>query len=437
VTAAVLEAEQLAREAYSHGRRLDRRWASAIVGSAVVLGVASLFGVAFLSPSGWRSVIAAFAAVFIAATTLAVCALVFGRRSRVAPVIGRLPRRAPAREVVAASVSVGALAFGITVASALSGPGEPESVASNAPLAPLSAPIPGRESSVAAPPSVKPEVTPERARPSGDVNRRGKDAVGPGQLYVPESFAASGEPFDVVVHFHGHADVVVDSVALAGLNAVVVVVNMKKGSKYHEYFQDPAALPALLDQVQTQMEERGLDGARVGRVALSSFSSGSGALTTILNAPGGSERVDAVVILDGLHVRWADESRTRVDPNEISPLVRFASAARDGKGLFVITHSNAKAIEHANAGAVADAILVATGVDRAADRTSPRPVEVDGAAKLFHDGKIQRLEGGTRTQMGGLHILGFENRAPGHQPAHLVQMSATALPLLVDRWAKR
>ena len=48
--------------------------------------------------------------------------------------------------------------------------------------------------------------------------------------------------------------------------------------------------------------------------------------------------------------------------------------------------------------------------------------------------KQQWLEADSMARMKGLVILGYEGRTPEHHMAHLVQMSVTALPPLVERW---
>jgi hypothetical protein len=126
-----------------------------------------------------------------------------------------------------------------------------------------------------------------------------------------------------------------------------------------------------------------------------------------------------------------------VDPHEISPLLKFARAARNGDKLLVITHSGVPSEDQANAGAVADLLLEELGAERKPATEAPAPVSIDGAAQLFHDGKVINLEPGTTAGTGGVQIRGYKNKTPGHQPAHLVQMSQTALPLLAQRWKSR
>lgn len=272
---------------------------------------------------------------------------------------------------------------------------------------------------------------------AGGIDRSSKEGVGPGNLYLPASFQAKGGTFDVLVHAHGSPSVVVKSVELAGLDAAVVVMNMKKGSKYHEYFQDPGAFAALLEEVRKQTEKRGVAGARIGRVALSSFSSGSGSVISILSGSRSVELVDAVLVLDGLQVRWENDRPGRVDPHEISPLLKFARAAQRGDKLLVITHSGVAGEKQANAGAVADLLLESLGAERKPATEAPAPVSIDGAGGLFHDGNVIHLTPGTTASAGGVQIRGYGNKTPGHQPAHLVQMSQTALPALAERWKSR
>jgi hypothetical protein len=266
--------------------------------------------------------------------------------------------------------------------------------------------------------------------------RDGKDGAGPGLLYIPSGFASADGSYDLLVHVHGHDTLVLAAVNAARLNAPVLVVNQSRRQSYGELFEDPASFNALLDQAKVALQKRGLREPRQRRVALSSFAVGSGALASILQVPANAKLVDAVIVLDGLRVRWVDEDRRdKVDHNELSPFLSFSKSAVEGNKLFVITHSANVGIEQAGSGAAADAILKAAGKTREPSKKTPPPVEVPNAEKLFPDGTVHKLEAESVADAGGLHVLGYANKAPGHQVAHVVQMSVTALPFLVQRWS--
>ena len=302
-------------------------------------------------------------------------------------------------------------------------------------MAPVTqAPVSALGEAALAPPKAEDARADEAA--DRDLVRTGSDNVGEGVLYVPDTFHSADGSFDLLLHFNGQPAVVVQSAARAGLNALVHVTNVERGTKYHKYLRDPVQFATLLEQIRAQAEKRGLRGGHLRRLALGSFGSGSGTLAGILGIERNVERIDAIYVLEGLQARWLNKQRERVDPNDIAPFLVFARLASQGQKLFVITHSHGGGDDkHAGAARAADAILEAVGATRVPDTTSPPPAELEGAAKLFADGKVPQLEAESTAQAQGLHVLGYANTAPGHQLAHMVEMSVTVLPLLVDRWS--
>ena len=132
-----------------------------------------------------------------------------------------------------------------------------------------------------------------------------------------------------------------ESLAHAKIGAVFVPQNLGVGSApYDSRFAPPGAFPELLDRVQAAMKRRGLDHARLGRVALVAWSAGHAAVSRILSDPAVAERVDAVILLDGLHVAHAPGSRRQPALEQLAPYERFAGWAAEGRKLFVITHSD-------------------------------------------------------------------------------------------------
>jgi hypothetical protein len=169
-------------------------------------------------------------------------------------------------------------------------------------------------------------------------------------------------------------------------------------------------------------------------VALSSWSTGSGAVAQILAYPRNVEQIDAVLVLEGLHAGWLDERRDRrVDPNKIAAFVRLAEHAKDGKKLFAITHSSARTEEYADTRTVSTAILEAVGVERKPAEGAPHKVTLEASKKLLRE-EPAWLEAESAARSGDFHVLGYRGKQPEHQMSHLLQMSVTALPLLAKRW---
>jgi hypothetical protein len=275
---------------------------------------------------------------------------------------------------------------------------------------------------------------PSAGRADKDLKRTGPETVAAGALAVPASFRSDDGVFDLLVHFHGSAVVVAESAAAAKLNAVVYVSNADGGKKYWKRFQSPQAFAQLLEDVRAHLAKKGLRDARLGRLALSSWSSGYGALIQILHNNKHADAVDAVLILEGLHARWVNERRRLVDKSSLSALIQFGRAATERSKLLAISHSGVVIEDLADSGTVSNVILSELGVKREPTSGQPPKVEIRGAATMFPDKQQRWLEAATAAKSGDLHVLGFRGGYPGHHIPHLVQMSVTVLPLLRDRW---
>jgi hypothetical protein len=293
------------------------------------------------------------------------------------------------------------------------------------------------ETAMSLPPPPKltiPDIPPEK-RADYKLRREGHVLVSGGLLVVPPSFRSDDGAFDLLVHFHGNSQIVQESAGAAKINALVYIVNAGNGfGPYAERYKALSTFDDNLAKVQETAEKRGLKGAKLRRIALSSWSAGYGAIARILDSDKNQERVDALLVMDGLHVVSTNErAATGVDPGRLEPFLRFAQAAAEEKKLFSITHAEAANPESPSTHAAADAILGKVGVDRAAASATPPRVSLTTAIGVPKSAE-QRLEQTSEARRGGLHVRGYKGRTPEHQLAHLVQMSVTVLPALVERW---
>ncbi|HZO12318.1 MAG TPA: hypothetical protein VFB62_03645 [Polyangiaceae bacterium] len=406
--------EQLLGEIAKRLKDRNARIAS-IAAPVLALLFLILLGVSDSAIWRWLLAVVAFSLGFVVLTVA--LATVVTRRKR--------PTAAPSasRGVIAAGLAVpAALAALLTGAVAMSSsPGDAEDEGTPRVAAQMAAPT----ASASARP--KPKVDDKLQR---DVRERS----GNGSLYVPPHFAPDGSEFDLLVHFHGSATVVEQSVNAAKLNALVYVVSKEKGKNYWKQFGPPGSFAAMLSQIEADVDKRGLPDAKVRRVAVSSWSVGYGAISQMLSFDAAVERLDAVLILEGLVAGWLDENkRERVDPNKITPFVRFAELAVDDKKLFVITHSNAKTRDYASTRTVTDTMLEQLNIEREPTKGAPPKPKFEAATKQFPKGPVW-LEAATTAHKGGFYVLAYKGENPELHIAHFVQMSGTALPLLVDRW---
>ena len=222
--------------------------------------------------------------------------------------------------------------------------------------------------------------------------------------------------------------------ARAHLNAVVVIINLGVGSgRYEDRYASPIAMRDTLVRVDAAMRERGLATPTLRRLGLGAWSAGYGAVVKLIQEPELADRIDSVVLLDGLHVGFAEGTKK---PDEISlaPIVKYADRAARGERLFVVTHSKIDPIDYASVEQTTDAVLAHLGIER---------VEVHGTTELpplqsivgaLPKDKLRSLIPRTEARKGNLIIRGYAGNEPEEHMAHLMQMSDTALPFLVERW---
>jgi hypothetical protein len=226
----------------------------------------------------------------------------------------------------------------------------------------------------------------------------------PVEVYVPDG-ARTHDTLDLVVHFHGAAWLPEQAVAGINDHTVAAVLNLGTGSGvYDRSFSDPVAFDSLLTGVTRVVStEIGKD-ARLGRITLVGFSAGHGAVRAILRDPCQFARVDAVLLLDGMHTSYVPEgkllaARGALDTTNLVAFAHFARAAMRGEKRFVVTHSEIFPGTFASTTETADWLLHELGLRRTPVlRWGPR-------------GMQQLSEAGA----GNFELLGFAgNSAPDH-----------------------
>jgi acetyl esterase/lipase len=226
----------------------------------------------------------------------------------------------------------------------------------------------------------------------------------PVEVYVPDG-ARTHDTVDLVVHFHGAAWL--SEQAVAGINdhTVAAVLNLGTGSGvYDRSFSDPAAFDSLLAGVTRVVStEIGKD-ARIGHITLVGFSAGHGAVRAILRDPRQFARVDAVLLLDGMHTSYVPEGKPlaaggALDTTNLAAFANFARAAIRGEKRFVVTHSEIFPGTFASTTETADWLLHELGLHRT-------PV------LRWGPGGMQQL---SEAKAGNFELLGFAgNSAPDH-----------------------
>jgi hypothetical protein len=224
----------------------------------------------------------------------------------------------------------------------------------------------------------------------------------PVEVYSTES-GPELRRMDLLIHFHGAGYVPKQAAYGSGHPFIVAVVNLGSGSAvYEREFRDESVFPALVERVREAVSRKTSTEIEMGRLYLSSFSAGYGAVRAILKSH--ASMLDGIVLLDGLHTDYVPAGRLlsqggALNGEKLEGFVEFARLAAEGKKRFVMTHSEIFPGTYASTTECADYLINALHLQR-------RPVLQWGP------GGMQML---SETQHHGLTILGFAgNSAPDH-----------------------
>jgi len=192
----------------------------------------------------------------------------------------------------------------------------------------------------------------------------------PVRLFVPEGTELGRAR--LLVHFHGAAFIPEYAVSTVDAHYVVATVHIAPGSgAYERPFEDPAVFDSLLAAVTRELTDLAGAPVTIDDVTLSAFSAGYGAVRALLRQPKHFDRVDAVLLMDGLHTGYEPprvvlDQGGQLETAKLEPFLRFAQAAVDGAKRFLITHSEIFPGTFASTTETADYLLGELGFHRQA-----------------------------------------------------------------------
>jgi hypothetical protein len=236
-------------------------------------------------------------------------------------------------------------------------------------------------------------------------------------LYVPSYFKA-GATYDLIVHFHGVPNLQEENLEKSRVNAVVVSVNLGISSgNYSSMYQYPKQFETLLAETQKALEKTGrAPGARLGRICLSAWSAGFAAVGGILANRGMEDRIDAVLLADGLHAPYVGYKQIYSD--SLVKYANFAKRAQRGDKLFAVTHSSIGTDGYASTTETVGTLLHMTDMEK-------RLVRSEG-----YNGMTSIYE----SHQNGFHVKGYEGTNEKAHIDHVKGMHETVLPYLRLRW---
>jgi hypothetical protein len=210
-----------------------------------------------------------------------------------------------------------------------------------------------------------------------------------GTLFMPARLKLKGR-VPLFVHFHGAQWI--PEVAAARVGLAVISAQLGSGSgAYAKPFADTQRFARLIAEAEAKA------GVTFGPIVLTSWSAGYGAVREILTVPANYARVDAVLLIDGMHTGYVGSSV--IDPAGLQGFLQFARDAAAGRKRMLITHSEIFPGTYASTTETADWLLAELGVPRkAVVRWGPM-----GTQQL------------SEARSGRFRLLGFAgNSAPDH-----------------------
>ena len=185
------------------------------------------------------------------------------------------------------------------------------------------------------------------------------------QLFVGPKVRAE-KPVPLIIHFHGAPWLVEYHIAKHLPRAALITVQLGAGSSvYGKPFEIPETFRSIIDEAAGELGlKRGWSS-----ITLSGFSAGYGAVRAILRDEKYFDRVDNVLLLDGIHAGYEpDGSRLAdggmVNSRDLDSFLRFAREAAAGRKSFVITHSQIFPGTYASTTECADYLLTGLGLKR-------------------------------------------------------------------------
>jgi hypothetical protein len=184
-------------------------------------------------------------------------------------------------------------------------------------------------------------------------------------LFIPDFFKPRSDTVDIIVHFHGAAWLAERNFYQVRKNAVLVAVHFPGfSSAYSRPFSDPQLFQQILDETLNALKERGIVGpdARVGRICLTAFSAGYGAIREILHVPAYYEKITDLVLADSVHCSYTDDKQ--LNDEQMAPFLQFARDAAAAKKTMCMTHSSIQPPGYASTTETSDYLIVGVGGQR-------------------------------------------------------------------------
>jgi len=224
-----------------------------------------------------------------------------------------------------------------------------------------------------------------------------RERLSTGTLFIPAGLERR-KRLPLFVHFHGAAWVPELASAMDGRSAVISVEAGSGSGAYAKVFDDDRA---LFGKMLREASDK--TGISFEPVTLTAWSAGHGAIREILQTPEYYQRVQKVLLIDGMHTGYAGgkpgPAESSLEPEHLEIFLKFAQDAVAGRKTMLITHSEIFPGTFASTTETADWLLAKLGLKRrAVVRWGPM--------------QTQQL---SEARAGGFRLIGYAgNSAPDH-----------------------
>ncbi len=223
-----------------------------------------------------------------------------------------------------------------------------------------------------------------------------REKLSTGSLFIPAKLQ-NRKKLALFVHFHGAMWLPEAAAARDGHSAVISIQTGTGSGTYAKQFSDHALFGEILREASEKT------GVAFEPITLTAWSAGHGAIREILQVPEYYDRVQRVLLIDGLHTGYTGGKpgplESSLEPDHLEIFLKFAEDAVAGRKALVITHSEIFPGTFASTTETADWLLAKLGLRR---RTMLRPGPM----------KMQQL---SEVRAGKFLLIGYAgNSAPDH-----------------------
>jgi hypothetical protein len=155
-----------------------------------------------------------------------------------------------------------------------------------------------------------------------------REQLSTGTLFIPAKLREA-KRLPLFFHFHGSAWIPEVAAARSGRYAVISVESGTGSSTYAKRFSDRDRFGAMLREATEKT------GVTFGPISLTAWSAGHGAIREILSVPEYYDRVQKVLLLDGLHTGYVNGKpgplESGLEPDHLEIFLKFAKDAVAGR----------------------------------------------------------------------------------------------------------